>query len=66
VTETAGKPCWLCRRDIKDDDYVLWVLHDGRLVSVCSRCLDRLDRPEETMDMTVGEWEALPYAEGPA
>lgn len=40
--------CFLCKRDPKDD-YVLWVLHDGRLVEVCGVCLDRLDRPEEAM-----------------
>lgn len=44
------KPCWLCKREVAEsDDFVLWVLHDGRLVRVCSRCLDRLDRPEETL-----------------
>ena len=39
--------CFLCRRTVTGDgDYVLWVLHDGRLVHVCGVCLDKVDRDE--------------------
>ena len=48
--------CFLCRDDVRESDpYVLWVLHDGRLVEVCSNCLDRADRDEpfcSTLDYT--------------
>jgi hypothetical protein len=33
--------CFLCHATDYGDAYVLWVLHDGRLVEVCSICLDR-------------------------
>ena len=39
--------CFLCHRTVTGDgDYVLWVLHDGRLVHVCGVCLDKVDRDE--------------------
>jgi hypothetical protein len=44
--------CFICKRTSPDDfggDFVLWALHDGRLVTVCGRCLDRLDAPEEVL-----------------
>ena len=43
----AEVKCFLCKRDVgENDDYVLWVLHDGRLVHVDGYCLDKLDRDE--------------------
>ena len=43
--------CWLCKRDQDPDgDYVLWVLHDGRLERICGVCLDKVDRDEPYME----------------
>jgi hypothetical protein len=44
--------CFVCKRTSPDEfggNYVLWVLHDGRLVVCCGICLDRLDEPREVV-----------------
>jgi hypothetical protein len=33
--------CFLCLDAVAEFGYVLWVLHDGRLVEVCGLCLDK-------------------------
>jgi hypothetical protein len=41
--------CWLCHRDVRDEHYVLIVLHDGRLVSVCDVCMEKADSGPDTV-----------------
>jgi hypothetical protein len=55
VTLTTLRPCYLCKRDVKDDCYVRVSWPDGLVHDVCDDCIAKADEGEpwdERLDMT--------------